>query len=786
MKTKRHKYPFFFAAVNTQLRKKPHAKQRNPGVLRVLKKLFLIAAYLQFMVACSVLQQKEPISEIASVQNQRAANALLALWDMESIDTLVSLDNRWLANQFETALKTQGEVAGPYKFHKIKHTFDNQIIILDSLVDISDEAGNTITAQLSGDVILKYRGKGLEWRSRFNEIEIINKNFIFTDKTYAEADPELNETLLQRLRADMAQADTEQDSNTIILNPVPLGEVQVGAALPGFTGSLALKTQPLRGVFMIAGSSELIESSSTSVALDLTFIPDLSTCPADVTVARAEFVADVQSREPLGIARNLNNAADIRYFYSEIRGAKRPMTIIHYWFVDGLPLAAEELDVGASERWRTWSRKDTAKTDASQWEVLIVDKESGCILTSKSIRKLESDTLITRVNQAQANETFIEFKNEFRRRTAGFSSVDDKPHIALIEITRPFLTGVLQASLEDLSLDAGFELPGTSTLEYSAQLEPFDTDDIVCERRDCPATPVCKTSLTQCKRLRDTRDCSSCQFRNPLNNRCVSEAIDPLCEVARNRQNARYEAEYAACVSRAENEQRECDRLNAQVLRSCQIESGFEESACQSVKSDLQTLRQGATLAVVKARAQAEGSLVANFSNFLIEGDLERLKLDMSLHSNLRLNGSMEFKPANGSQSVANCISTWNGPFTSRFASTPELNNLVSDFERTSSMLTAGWSGFGVTIDTQPSPLEAVFVDNPNLLANCKIGLTVSKVEAAISGDDAAFFRGKTNLVIQPLPTKIHLSPATIEFENTVHSADARLNARHLLYDIKE
>jgi hypothetical protein len=146
----------------------------------------------------------------------------------------------------------------------------------------------------------------------------------------------------------------------------------------------------------------------------------------------------------------------------------------------------------------------------------------------------------------------------------------------------------------------------------------------------------------------------------------------------------------------------------------------------------------------------------------------------------------MEFKPSNGTQSMANCISNWTGPFTSRFASTPELNNLVSDFERTASMLTAEWSGFGVTIDTQPSPLEAVFVDNPNLLANCKIGLTVNKVEAAISGDDAAFFRGKTDLVIQPLPTKIHLSPATIEFENTVHSADARLGARHLLYDIKE
>jgi len=41
-------------------------------------------------------------------------------------------------------------------------------------------------------------------------------------------------------------------------------------------------------------------------------------------------------------------------------------------------------------------------------------------------------------------------------------------------------------------------------------------------------------------------------------------------------------------------------------------------------------------------------------------------------------------------------------------------------------------------------------------------------------------------LVIQALPTKIHLAPATIEFGNRVYSADAGLSAQQLRFDIRE
>ena len=171
----------------------------------------------------------------------------------------------------------------------------------------------------------------------------------------------------------------------------PLGRIEVGAALHGFAHSAASEIQSLNGVFIVVGSAMLIEPSVTSIALELEFNPNFSYCPADVTVSRAGFTSNIDKREPAGFVRSLTDAEDIRYFYTEVSGAKRPLTVIHYWFADGQPLVVEELPVETSERWRTWSSRSSTRTGASRWEVLVVEKESGCIFHSQSIRTLGTE-----------------------------------------------------------------------------------------------------------------------------------------------------------------------------------------------------------------------------------------------------------------------------------------------------------------------------------------------------------------------------------------------------------
>ncbi len=752
----------------------------------MLLRFFCLAIVMFAMAACSVLQPTGTITDKASIENQRAASAELALSQLQEIDKLIKLDNDWIADQIKAGFISQAAASGRIDFRKLKLNIGRQVITLDATVNISDELGQVIVASVSGEILLDFSSSHLEWLPNIKQFHITSKDFSFENGHYAEPIPELTLSTSEGFKTSVTDALIQLGNNTIPINAVPLGEVQVGASLPGFASRPARHTQALRGIFMVTGSGMLIESSITTIALDLSFIPDLSTCPADVIVSRAAFASNIESREPVGIANNMSSAADIRYFYSEISGARQPLTIIHYWFADGLPMSVQELSVGESERWRTWSSRGEERASANRLEVLVVEKESGCILYSRTIRSLEPETTVTRVDQNQAKQTYAALSNGFMTRIAGFSISEEKPEIALIEVRRSFLGEVIQAAMADLSIDAEFDTTSIAVLQFSSRLRPFDVENVICEQRSCAEAQVCNANLVQCKRLRDTRNCSSCLFRNPLNNRCVSEAIDPICEAARKRQNIKYDVSRRICIANAEANKLECDQLNAQIARSCQIESGFEGSVCESIKNSVQSLKNGAPLALVSAESRSNGSLTANFSNFRIDGDLEGLKLDMTLSSQLELYGDLHFSPANIARPLAACITAWSGPFRSRFIATPEVNSLLTTFKQSSSALTATWSGFGVTVDTKPSPLQSIFVGNPQLLANCRIGLTVHQVEQAFVDNDADFFHGQVNLDIQPLPTRIHLAPATIQFGNKIYSAKANLSSSYLRFDIKE
>ena len=751
-----------------------------------LQRLTCMAVTAQLLVGCSMIQMVLPTPDLSLIQTQRAESATRALQKLENVDTLIKLNNHWLEKQLVTELKAQAVTSDQYNFNSLNLVFGRQMISMKGTVDIRDSQGNTIAATASGDVLLKFSRVGIEWIPRFSQIVINSKDFVFNDENYVEPTAELSRLTLKNLNAGITTAIVEQQRNMILLDAIPLGEVQVGATLPGFNEIPARDTQSLRGIFMVVGSVTLIEISATSVALDMTFIPDLSTCPADVTVSRAEFARDIEAREPVGIAATMNDEEDDHYSYSEISGAKRPLTIIHYWFADGLPVAVEELAVGPSERWRTWSANGGQQSDTLHWEVLVVEKESGCILHSQSIRKLEPEITPVLADQARARQAFNTLNDDFNFRTAGFSISKERPKIALIEVTRPFLGEVLQAAVVDLNMNANFDSAGLSELSFSSRLQPFNTKGIACEQRNCFNPPLCSADLSQCKRLRDMRDCSSCLFRNPLNNRCVREAIDPLCEASRNRQNVKYDTEWKACVDGAESARQECDQLNQQALRSCQIESSFDNSKCESIKNGMASLTQGTALASVSGKAMASGSIRANFTNFRIEDNLTRLKLDVTLRSNLKFSGQLYFDPENAVPELAECIADWDAPFTNRFMSKPRVDNLISNFEESATTFTTNWSGFGLTIDTNTSPLESIFVGNPQLLAACEIGLTVNTVERALMGGDADFFRGNIPLEIQPLPTTIHLAPATIQFGESIFSAQAQLMPQRLLYDIRD
>ena len=756
-----------------------------------MARVLCLVVVTQFLFACTSLQPTGSVVEQASIQDQRVTGAALALLELNEVDALVRLDNHKLAEQISTGLSVQAEISGRFHLLKPRVRFGKQYIALESGLEITDITGNVISATVYGDVSLDYSENHLEWVPHFNQLQVSSSNFSFEQGTYTEPTAELNQLLLQRLNADMADALLLYDNNAIPLNSIPLdaaplGRIEVGASLPGFARSAASEIQLLKGVFIVVGSTMLIEPSVTSIALDLEFNPNLSYCPAEVTITRAGFTSSVDEREPAGFVRNLTDAEGVRYFYTEISGAKQPLTIIHYWFADGQPLVVEELTVEASERWRTWSSKDSTSTGASRWEVLVVEKESGCIFHSQSIRTLGTEGVTPQADQVSASSTFAALRDEFNARVASFPIAKDKPDIALIAVRRAFLRDILQASLTGLHLEASFDQAALRQLQFSALMQPFETADIICEHRSCPPAPSCAVSLTQCKRPRDTRDCSSCLFRNPLNNRCVSEAEDPICVAARNRQNTKHEAERTHCIANAEAAKQDCEQLNAQALRSCEIESGFEQSACEAVKNGIVSLDKGNPLATSKAQAVIQGRLSTVFSNISIDSDFSRLKMDMALKSNMKLEGKLTFSPGDLPQALASCIAAWSAPFTSRAYTSSAVTSILTTLSEADNAFTANWSGYILPLELIPSPLESVFVNNPNLLANCSIGLTVNDVERVITGDNADFFTGQLELEVQPQPAVIYLSPATVQYGEREFQGKAMISSSHVRYDIAD
>lgn len=750
-------------------------------------RLVCLALATQLLFGCAATLPSFPsTTHKTSLQKQRIASAELALLELEEVDAVIKLNNQPLKRQIVIGLKAQAAATDEFFFRKLKISFGQQLINLQSTVEITDNTGAVISASVKGDILLDYSDNQLVWYPIFSQLNINSTNFSFQNGSYAEAIPELNESVLQSLNDKIASALLQQGNNVIPLNAIPLAEIEVGTSLPGFGNATAGQSHQLNGMFVVAGSAVLINGNVTTIALDMNFKADLSTCPADIVVSRAVFARKITSREPVDAATSMADPENLQYFYSEISGAKRPMTIIHYWFADGQPLAVKELAVGPSERWRTWSKAGHPETRATHWKVLVVEKETGCILHSQTARSLAAHTDTAGAETSSSKPTFQTLQRVFKARTGSFSISKNKPKIALIEIRRTFLQEVISASLEDLRIEAEFDQDALSQLEFTAEMLPFDTRDITCEQRNCTASlRTCTTSITHCKRLRDTRDCSSCLFYNPLNNRCISQAVDPICEAARNRQNTKYDADQKTCIANVEAEHRDCEKFNAQAERRCEIESGIKSSTCELVKSGVEALPGGATLASVTADTKTRGKLSVVFSGFRIEEDFSRLKLDMALKSDLEVTGNLNFNPGNSPDPLKACIGAWSGPFSSRAVAESAPNSILTNFRAGNATLTASWSGFAMPLTMTPSPLESVFVNNPQLLANCGIGLTVEKVEQLITGDKAEFYSGQMNLDVQPLPTIFKFSPVTIVYGDTSYQADAVLGETHLRYDIE-
>lgn len=754
-------------------------------VNRFAIKCAIVIAATQLSGACTAVKQLLPFMESPVATSESAVTAMAALSELDEIDAYIKLDNELLTTQVESVLEGQVSMSPLFSFDRLRVRSAQQVIALDVALRVLNGQNEPLDAVAEGDVILSFSGSQLIWLPHFSQLTINSTEFTFDGASYDQATPELEGRLLDQFNKEIADAVIVLGKNAIFLTPLPLGTIEVGAALADFAGVSASGSHELGGVFTVAGSAIMIEPSVTSIALDLEFIPNISACPADLFVSRSAFASEVRDREPVSVTRFLGEGEVESHFFTEISGATRSTAVIHYWFADGVPVWLEELPVEPSYRWRTWSSNRIEPKLARHWEVIVVEKETGCILHSQAIR-VEPTAGPEQTEDSPPPVTWEQFHEAFEARVTGFSILGQKPDIALIEVRRPFLVEALHTSLKDIRIEVNFNADHLPPRTIEGVLQPFSAEEIVCEVRDCTAQRSCSSGFTQCIRERDTRDCTRCLFRNPLNNRCVSEATDPICEAARAAQNAKFEEERAACLEQEALEQEDCERLAAQERASCELEANSERTACQAVKTAVAENAGLSEFADIELKFQAGGNLSATFSNFSIEGDLESLRLNLGLSGTLRLDGSIRFAPRQALGPLAACMNAWQKSFQGRVVLPYQASSMIAPIQTLPTDLTTRWSGYILSASINPAPLEAMFVDNPGLLAGCHIGLTVDTVSGAVSGAGSDYLSGRYLLEIQPSASRIRLSDASLASGDEEYRAPPLLGDTHLKYEISD
>jgi hypothetical protein len=734
---------------------------------------------------CAALDRPSPVSDTSFLENESIALALTSLRELEQIDTFIKLDNDHVRKYIEESLVAHAAGTESYGFSKVRVRFLRQVISLEAELLISDGAENQLNVELGGDVILTFSGNQLIWLPHFDRLSVPEGAIEFEGKNFPESSVELEETLLRRVNRDIRDAITILGKSVIQVDALPLGQIEVGATLTSHQDIAASNSQALGGVFTVAGSSILVEPDVTSILADLEFIPNISDCPADLHVSRSTFARQIRSREPRGIIRLLGAGSTEVHFFTEISGATRSSAVVHYWYADGKPVALEELPVEPSYRWRTWSSKSIDASSASNWEVIVVEKHTGCILLSQAI---QADPNIA--SEVQDNTPvvadFALLRREFEQRIQGFSIEDERPEIALIEVPRPFLNDALRASLKDIRIHVDFNLDPLPPRNLTGILKPFNPEEIVCAERECEAGRECVAEIAKCKPQRDTRDCTTCLFRNPLNNRCVNEGTDPICEAARTAQNIRYETQRTECLGREEAIRLDCERRRAQELRSCEIESATELSACEFGLKTVRNSSDRDSFADTSLALRTSGNLGAIFSTFEIEGDLETLKQNLSFNAELELSGTVAFAPSKSLESLAFCMEAWDSSFDIRAVLPQQASSMIGEITTTNSGLFTDWSGYVETASINPTPLESMFVENPNLLADCRIGLTVDKVSSAVSGENSEYLTGKYQLEIKPHSSRINIGMARVRFGETAFEGVPVLSVGYLKYEIQD
>ncbi|MDX1379667.1 MAG: DUF2914 domain-containing protein [Xanthomonadales bacterium] len=695
--------------------------QFRKGILRTV----LAATTALVLGACEGLFPERATPVEGEIDARALSELRQDLDRLDTVDVHVEVDNAWLGERVRAGLErapaTGVEITG------------SDVRFRDGVGRVSasfvDRRQPDQALRLDGRLEFGFEGRAITWHVRFER----------ADESGVDSD------WLDAFNDALHAALEDGELNRVPVMPSPLAEVAASARLLTPIEIDGSARQSMDGVYVLAGLATHVGSDATRFAAQLAFVPRLAGCAPAVTLTRGTFTRRIEEREPVEPVRLPRSTADLQHFYTEIAGAREPLTVVHWWFADGQPVAVEELPVEPSARWRTWSSNTVDDPGARNWSVLVFEQGTGCLLTSVAARLDHA----SRPGDTDPGSVLADFE----RATGGLPLAGSGPVRATV--APGFLRRAVGQALRDVHLELAFEVGEVPTRHYEGHLSAFDAHRVRCGTAQCEAQGQCVADLGQCVRQRDTRDCGTCLFRNPLNNRCVNEGEDPVCVAARENRNERFDRERDACLAEQEAARLDCEQRQRQELESCRIEAAAERNACEAARDFLAGYDRREPFAGVSSAIDTGGQLRLVFSEMAMRDDSTQLEARLALRADLALEGTVRFEPEAELGPLQQCISNWNTGFSSRAVTPRRSHRLVVPLAADGTGWVSEWPGFIANGRIEPAPLDAAFAGQPGLLPGCHIQLTAREVARAVSGDVAELFEGELEFRVQPGPVRI-------------------------------
>ncbi len=751
---------------NTPLTRMPRQRVIPTCVLLLL---------LALVYSCSPIQPVSSPETFTADEDMLATAAILSLQELAETDALLQVNNNVLAQYIRKALTEQNSASSIFNLTDVQVEFGRQAIGLRARIATTQADGGVRTAGLLGDVQLSFTGGQVEFYPQFRQL--------VADSTDGETAGEFSYEL-SRINAETSDALILRRGNRLPITNRSLARLELSATLGDFTAAQVERLFDLNGVFTVAGSALFIDEAYTSAALDLQMVRGIRNCVSTVSVSRAGFAYGMEAREPRQIARLVDAGQNQLFYFTEIADARTPLTVVHYWFANGRPIDIDELTVEPSARWRTWSSHRIDPSSMSHWEVIAVDKASGCVIDSRSIRPMPQQIISFSPDANRPDQPYASYREQFEQAVQHFTMASQRTAIAGMEVRGPAVREALNTLLTDTPFVLRFPAADGDPRHASGSLARLSGQSIACEPESCDINRVCTRDFSACERKRDTRNCMTCQIRNPLNNRCLQESIDPTCEELKISRNRHFEQDWNACIERENSAQAHCEQFVELARQNCEQNAADAVAECTRRKPLLTRQSGENDLARLSTETTISGQVAMIFTNLELTHDLEKIKAGLSVDAGLNLNGKLEVSPAPETGVLASCLAGWSGAFQSSGSGSQLASSKAGNVYSSAANLDLNWSDFFISVNFRPAPMESLFNHDPQLLDACRLGLRPAQIVTSLHGEAGRLMAGSVMLLVQNPRGRIDFSPAMLTSDNEPYRSRAQWVDKNLMFEL--